>query len=191
MTLTDTIFVFIPKTGTTTIITQLTEIDPITFPFHAPHRTATQYKAIDPNYDSKFSFSIVRNPFQRMVSLWQHDIHSALGTKNLEYKKFYDFNTWIEEQASHVEWLRYGWSMPQWYWVSDSSKIIVSKLYRFENYRESLIDLSEKLNVKFDLELVTNTSMKQYRYNDIASPNTKKIMLELCKLDCDKFNYDW
>lgn len=185
------VFVFIPKTGTTTIITQLSQIDPVLFPFHAPHRTAIQFRAIDPLYDSKFSFSIIRNPFQRLVSLWQHDIRAELGKKNMAYAKYHDFNTWILEQATHNEWHRSGWALPQWYWVSDSNKVIVTKLFRFEYYREGLNELSNIIGITLDSDMITNESMKKLHYKDIASPETKKIMLELCRLDCDKFNYDW
>lgn len=189
--LANTVFVFIPKTGTTTIISQLEKIDPVNFKFHDPHRTAIQFKAIDPNFDSKFTFSMVRNPFQRLVSVWQHDIRAVLGTKNMQYAKFVDFNTWVSDRAVHVEWERYWMSLPQWSWVSDGSNIMVSKIYKHEQYKESLIDLSNILGINLDYNLVENKSMKQYHYNDIASPETKKIMLELCKLDCDKFNYEW
>lgn len=183
-------FVFIPKTGTTSLISQLEKFDPITFRFNDPHRTAMQFRALDPDYHKKFSFSVVRNPFQRLVSIWQYDLKLVLGTKNLRYKDYIDFNVWVEQQVTHTEWARYYTTMPQWYWLSDGFEIMVSKVFNFENYQNNITELSSIMDIKLD-NRVTNESMKKYRYQDIASPETKRIMLDLYKPDCDRFNYDW
>lgn len=184
-------FIFIPRTGTTTLITQLEKVDPIQFSYYYHHRTAVQARVLDPNFDNKFSFALIRNPFQRLVSIWQYDLKHELGRKNDSYKKFLDFNYWIANQVTHMEWIRAWMAMPQWYWVSDGNQILVKKLYRTEQYKESLTELSNIIGVSLDHTIVENKSMKQYNYKDIANTESKKIMLELCKLDCDKFNYDW
>jgi hypothetical protein len=185
-------FIHIPKTGGTTILSHLSTLDSNKFDVDRLHRTALQYSAIDNDFESKFTFSVVRNPYQRLVSLWQYELKKQLGTKNINYKHYLDFNVWLKEQACHLDWNRAFMILPQWHWISNwDNNCIIKKVYKFENFNDIIIDLSSMLNTKFDVNLVTNTSMKKHNYKEISNSESKNIMLKLCKVDCEKFNYDW
>ena len=84
-------FIHIPRTGGTTMLTHLSELDPVRFNVDRLHVTANQMLAMDPTFKDKYSFTIVRNPFQRLVSIWQYELKQALGTKDPNFAKLNDF----------------------------------------------------------------------------------------------------
>lgn len=188
----DVEFIHIPRTGGTTVLTHLQELDPVKFDVERPHVTANQMNALDVNFRKKYSFAFLRNPYQRLVSVWQYELKRALGTKNPDFGKLNDFNVWLKYHASSLDWGRSFMVLPQWFWVSDwDNLIITTELYRYEEYDFWLGRLETLLGHKFDKTSVTNRSMKHYDYRDIASAESKEIMLELCRVDCERFGYKW
>jgi hypothetical protein len=185
-------FIHIPRTGGTTVLTHLRELDPKRFDVERPHVTANQMLALDPLFHKKYSFAFLRNPYQRLVSTWQYELKRALGTKDPDFARLNDFNAWLKHHASSLDWGRSFMVLPQWVWVSDwNNTIITTELYRYEDYDFWLARLETLLGHKFDKTLVANRSMKHYDYRDIASSESKQIMLELCRVDCERFNYRW
>jgi hypothetical protein len=184
-------FIHIPRTGGTTILSCLSKFDSVKFSVDKFHVTAQQMYAIDDNFLAKFSFAFCRNPFQRLVSIWQYELKRNLETKNKVFE-FHDFNFWLQYHASNLDWGRSFMILPQWFWVSNwDDRCIVTEVFKFEDYASSVKALSKKINITIDVSVKLNSSMKQYDYKDISSLESKHLMLKLCKIDCEKFNYDW
>jgi hypothetical protein len=185
-------FIHIPRTGGTTMLTHLSELDPVRFNVDRPHVTANQMIALDENFHDKYSFAFLRNPYQRLVSIWQYELKRALGTKDPDFAKLNDFNVWLEHYASNLDWGRSFMVLPQWFWVSDwNNNIMVTELYRYENYDFWLEELGSIVGHNFEKTLVTNRSMKQYDYKEITTSKSKRIMMKLCEVDCERFRYGW
>jgi hypothetical protein len=185
-------FIHIPRTGGTTMLTHLSELDPVRFNVDRPHVTANQMIALDENFHDKYSFAFLRNPYQRLVSIWQYELKRALGTKDPDFAKLNDFNVWLEHYASNLDWGRSFMVLPQWFWVSDwNNNIMVTELYRYENYDFWLEELGSIVGHNFEKTLVTNRSMKQYDYKEITTSKSKHIMMQLCEVDCERFRYGW
>lgn len=185
-------FIHIPRTGGTTILTHLSELDPIRFNIDRPHVTACQLKAIDPNFRKKYTFAFIRNPYQRLVSIWQYELKRALGSKDPEFGKLNDFNVWLKYYASNLDWGRSFMVLPQWHWVSDWTNMIeVTELYRYEQFDYWLEHLEKRVGHTFNKTLIANKSMKQYDYKEITTAESRRIMIELCYADCDRFDYRW
>lgn len=185
-------FIHIPRTGGTTVLTHLSELDPIRFNIDRPHVTACQMKAMDPNFRKKYTFAFIRNPYQRLVSIWQYELKRALGSKDPDFAKLNDFNVWLKYYASNLDWGRSFMVLPQWMWISDWTNMIeVTELYRYEDFDYWLEHLEKKLGHTFNKTLAANKSMKQYNYKEITTTESRRIMIELCYADCDRFNYRW
>lgn len=185
-------FIQVPRTGSTTILTHLSELDPVRFNLEKPHVTANQILSLDPDFRKKYSFAFIRNPYQRLVSIWQYELKRALGTKDPDFAKLNDFNVWLKYYASNLDWGRSFMVLPQWMWVSDwTNSIEVTELYRYEDFDYWLAHLEKHLNCTFNKTIVANRSMKQYNYKDITTQESRRIMINLCYADCDRFDYAW
>lgn len=186
-------FIHIPRTGGTTILTHLKELDPVKFDVDRFHVTANQLYALDANFTKKYSFAIVRNPYQRLVSMWQYELKRALGSKNPDFAKFNDFNVWLKYHVASLDWGRSFTILPQWFWISDwgSEELLVSEVFFYEMFDDCLTKLGNILNKEFDKTLITNRSMKHYDYKEIATEESKRIMIELCYVDTKHFGYRW
>lgn len=185
-------FIHVPSTGGTTVLTHLSKLDPVRFNIERPHVTACQMLAMDPDYRKKYTFAYIRNPYQRLVSIWQYELKRALGSKDPDFGKLNDFNVWLKYYASNLDWGRSFMVLPQWMWVSNWTNLIeVTELYRYEDFDYWLEHLEKKLNHTFDKTIVANRSMKQYDYKEITTQESRRIMIELCYADCDRFDYRW
>ena len=185
-------FIHIPRTGGTTILTHLSDLDPIRFNIERPHVTANQLLAMDPTFKKKYSFAFLRNPYQRLVSIWQYELKRALGTKNPDFAKLNDFNEWLKYYSSNLDWGRSFMVLPQWFWVSDWDNLItVTETCRYEDFDYWLEHLEKILDVKFNKTLVANKSMKQHDYKEITTKESMRTMTELCAVDCSRFRYRW
>lgn len=185
-------FIHIPRTGGTTVLTHLSELDPVRFNIERPHVTANQLMAMDAKFHEKYTFSFLRNPFQRLVSIWQYELKRALGTKDPDFAKLNDFNVWLKYYASNLDWGRSFMVLPQWFWVSNwDNHIAVKNLYIYEQYDYWLEHLESRLGCTFNKTLVTNRSMKNYDYKEITTHESKIMMMELCAVDCNRFGYKW
>ena len=185
-------FIHIPRTGGTTMLTHLSELDPVRFNVDRPHVTANQMLAMDPTFKDKYSFTIVRNPFQRLVSIWQYELKQALGTKDPNFAKLNDFNVWLKHYASNLDWGRSFMILPQWFWLSNWDDFIeVKNIYIFEQYDYWLDHLEKKLGHTFNKTVVANKSMKHYDYREITTHESKNIMIELCRVDCNRLGFKW
>lgn len=198
-------FIHIPKNGGTTIQTHLSTVDPTRFSVIRRHATAQQIRAKDTiAYDRRFSFAIVRNPYQRCISIWQYSLKRKLSTlkrsngfvadeqeKNL-WKTYHNFNIWFEDHFFQFEWDFAYMTLPQWHWISNGDSIqMVNRIWRLEDLGDCVGFLNEKLGQNFDTSLIENAAIKSYSYRDITTEKTKQAMIELCKLDCKEFGYEW
>jgi hypothetical protein len=185
-------FIHIPRTGGTTILTHLSELDPVKFNVDRPHVTANQMMALDPKFRDKYTFTFLRNPFQRLVSIWQYELKRALGSKDPDFAKLNDFNVWLKYYASNLDWGRSFMVLPQWFWVSNwDNHIAVKNLYIYEQYDFWIEHLEQKLGHTFNKTLVSNKSMKHYDYKEITTHESKEIMMTLCAVDCNRFGFKW
>ena len=191
-------FIHIPKNGGTTILTHLSTVDPVRFDVLRLQATAWQIRAKDLTaYDRRFSFAIVRNPYQRFVSVWQHILRRKLRSfvdekeKDL-WKTYFDFNVWFRDNCFCLEWDSSFMTLPQWYWISNSAGTeIVDRIWKIEDMRNCVEFLNEKLGQNFDSSIIENAANKRYNYRSITTEKTKQAMIELCKLDCKEFGSEW
>lgn len=162
------IFVHIPKTGGGSLGSSIRE--------KPEHLTASMIKSClgKELYDSLFKFSIVRNTWDRLLSVYLHfsqqiGVKSAPDFANVSFEDFIKSNTRMRWTISQLYWLTdndFGlerWT-PAMYSPNDSyGELIVDKLLRFEDLnREANLLVQEHQDI---LQVSPGTKMQKKKLN--------------------------
>jgi len=173
-------FIHIPKTGGTSLTNILNKINNT--------ELLTVHDSIRIlDVQNYFIFTIIRNPFTRIVSAYTHKVR-----KN-EFN--YDFQTFLKKyNENHLDML------PQSYYIHEgaSENKNVSYIIRYENYNEDIKKLLKKLNYTSDIPHLNRNPiyekhplLNQEQY--YSSFYTEEWMIELVKEryknDFKIFNY--
>jgi hypothetical protein len=204
------IFIHIPKTAGTTIEQHLRAHSdwPSLYPHDAPwkvpfgyreHDTANDIKKAIGNdlFESYFKFTIVRNPFDRMVSVWKYGLLRDRPT-----------HTGIRPGICFSDWLRESWNrFPSTldYITDENGKIQVDKVYKFENLQNAWDDICENMQIeKEPLSRFRKTSAKSLRsravngnisqapvdnYRNYYTIDSEKFLMAKLKDEFDIFGY--
>lgn len=122
-----------------------------------------------------FKFSIVRNPYDKMVShyYWQQSIeNNRYGSFDLFIKHFYDYK------------LISNWK----YYLIDNN--IIDKIIKFENLQNDLNDLP--ININIDISNIfkkSNIRPANIAYQELYSKTSKEMVEEQCYNEIEMFNY--
>jgi len=169
-----TIFIHIPKNAGTAIETLFCnssfKIQP------DKHANIHEVKRKFPNiYDSYSKFTIIRNPYDKMVS-WYFYLKRNLG-ENHEVLKF---NEWIKDPSQFwhaddpIHFLD-----PQYTWIDDTVEII-----KFENLNK---ELNEFFGKNIDLPIINKSNHDHY--STYYNRESLDVIYDRYKEDFKKYNY--
>jgi hypothetical protein len=172
------IFIHIPRTGGTSIEVAFTGNDLFNVIPFQKHLTARQSKDFYGDYwDDYFKFSIVRNPWDRVISLYHFE---AFRDINVLSGKSMNYFLETYEPYSHE---------PN---PCDCNNIIdlpLDFIGRFENIEEDFKSICDHLEVSFDLPHIEST--KHGHYSGYYNEETKQIVAEKYSDDIKRFGYDF
>lgn len=123
-----------------------------------------------------FKFSIVRNPYDKMVShyYWQQSIeNNRYGSFDLLVKDFYDYK-----------------SISNWKYYSIDNNNIMNKIIKFENLQNDLNNLP--INTNIDISNIfekSNVRPANIAYQELYSTTSKEMVEEQCSNEIEMFNY--
>jgi hypothetical protein len=136
-----------------------------------------------------FTFSVVRNPYDRMVSLWLWGCKSVYKTgfdqfvNDVANNKYQDFN--------HVRY------RSQAEWISDADgQVKVQHLLKYETLAHDFANFLKQLNIEPFPLLVRNTALdrsnkKRKKFQDYYTSNTTRQTVEdIWAVDFQMFNYE-
>lgn len=155
---------------------------------------------------NKFSFSIVRNPIQRFLSLYHYakmdvslyhnnlDPSKSLYGRHLDYStlkdaSIYDCAILLKEGLLKHDTSWNHWD-PQYTWIYDKKENdkLIDKVYRLENLNELKKDFLDL----FGIQLTLNNFNKSDRDNsDFLDKRTLSILREFYQKDFELFNYNY
>ena len=163
------IFIHIPKTGGTSVETLFG---------NEKHNHDKRERIIEkigmPSWKSYLKFSIVRNPWDRMVSAYSY------------VKRPSPFKKWLDKDRT--DWFMLTIAKPQLDWISENGTLFVDYIIRFENYSEELQAVCDKLGKKLDIVPHTNKSQHKH-YSFYYDEETIEIVRQMHKRDIDYFGY--
>jgi len=180
----DFVFVRINKTGGSSIKWALQ--------LPIGHTTALEYIDVlgRKEWERRFSFTVVRNPWDRVVSQYHFRLktnQTRLGNQQI------DFKTWVElaygKQASPY-YDDPKMFMPQVDWIADQDgDILVDFILRFENLHTDFSTLCDTLGK--DLELPHIKSSQRGDYQDYYDQKTKNYVEDWFSKDITTFQYSY
>jgi hypothetical protein len=218
------IFVAIPKTGTTSVTRALSRIEPSeggllllnelidqeyrrkyrlneigdNKPGRGKHLSALQIKYIlgDEEFDRCLKFSVVRNPWARMVSRYffthvESEPSDEEKVRRGTTRKFHDqeFETWISKR-----WLRHKAGKrqnSQWRKLVDlDGQLLVDHVGQLESVQDTLDWVSEQIGVERIVMPHVNGTRKGH-YVKFYNDRTREMVADMCSQDIEFFNYQF
>src|SRR5690606_7945871 len=136
------LFIRIPKTASTSICHVLKPVE---------HRTALEWKeTLGSEWDKKVVFSVVRNPFDRFVSMYYFFAAFGKAWKEDGVIKKKDINEWVldNDLTKLVESPDYSFIKPQVEYLKDKEgNLMVNRIIRYENLNSEWDGLLQELGV--------------------------------------------
>jgi len=180
---------------------------------HIPKTGGTSIKSFFPTNDNKFiklnkhisasdlqnkinwhdfvSFSVVRNPYDRMVSAYKYCIQTNVIAKKISFEQFVNL---VCKNKRNIKDVPHICRIPQLCYLTNNNKpigqIIVNHILRFENLQQDRLNLCTilKLEEKFHkLPHLLKTNHKHYStyYNN----QIRQIVKDYFNTDIVYFNY--
>lgn len=142
-------------------------------------------------WNKRFSFSIVRNPWDRTVSHYHYrkmTDQTGLGDSSLSFKDWVRM-VYVEQSREFVNEEKM--FMPQTDWViNENGEIIVDYIGRFEKLDEAWAEICERLGREhIALPHVKKSSRQDYR--DYYDQDTREIVENFFKDDIVNFGYSF
>ena len=212
----EVIFVAIPKTGTTSVRTQIKQegkplidnqhldilqIRDLIY-FDLLRKTlGTNYSFPNPDrpsnsalrdetekiFNSFFKFSAVRNPWARAVSLYFRREGVQLKDK-MSFHEFCEKHMYASDTCRHPTLHK-----NQYDWLSsEDGKILVDYFYKVEEFENAIIDIKKRTNERVVLvnkTLNKNPNSKSSDYRNLYNDRTRKIIEKRFEKDIDYFKY--
>ena len=186
------VFIATPKCGSTSMINSLG--------FEYNSETPREYHAsIDmvhsrhPESKGYKSFSFVRNPWDRFVSVYKDGTqsHGHLGAWSsglLKYKDFTDFAKNFEKS----EWANEVHFLPCSSFLKIKGKISVDNVGRFENLHNDFSKITKEIiGSTIDIRHHHNQTKRSKDYKEYYNKETVEIIRKAYKEDIETFNYEY
>jgi len=193
------IFIHIPRTGGTSANKMLKEYS-FTYPrikkrageYSQKHWGISEFEKLV-NIEDFFKCSVVRNPFDRMVSIfhWGHQLINKKGIKRVWINK--DFKKWVVSE----EWINpiikyaptYKYTQSSWLRNKDGN-ICMDKIIRFEDLEFGWNEVLNTLKIKETLTKIHSTERID-DYKKYYNGQTKDIVYKHFNEDIERFNYEF
>ena len=173
----------VPKTGTTTICSALKRKFGCKSPQPKKHLDLEQYREMFPDeVQSYFTFSFVRNPWSRVVSLY----HRSEGTKMKSKMTFSEFVNWIKLATDTCVMPTPKKNMIDFFKLD--GKVKIDFIGKLENFQADFNTICDKIGVpRRKLPYKNRSAHKHYTkyYND----ETRQIIAEKFAKDINYFGY--
>lgn len=191
------IFVHIPKTGGTSITYAMEDVKK-KFKHRPDHRRLTEYLNASPkNFWKYHKFTVVRDPVERELSLYNHLVHKRRDNKReiidhsfTEYlnnikndKNFYLEFSFMKRKKDNLKF-KYIYADQSDY-ITLNNQICVDQIIRFEGLDFGFQLLCDKVGLKYEKLTHHRPSSKK----TIASLEDIKLIKEIRKKDYELLSY--
>ena len=186
---TESIFIHVPKCAGMSVALSLYGC------LAGGHTTADEYRVIfGHEFFEYYTFSIVRNPYDRLVSAYEYITNKEheVWPENEKTKRSIKrdcicFKDFVEKKLNTMSKRKYHF-MPQSKFIKTEGKVCIDKIIKFENLSEDFKEVKRKINPNASLMQKNkneNRKIYQHYYDKKTISKVKKIYEE----DFETFNY--
>ena len=136
-------------------------------------------------FDSYYKFGFVRNPWDRVVSLYLR----REGLQMRDKMSFGDFVDWIKYSSSTCIHPLPHTNQLDWF-VDPNGNVLVDFIGKFENLEDDWATVSGKLELTQDLPHKKRSSRSRH-YTEYYSATTQKIIENKFRVDIEYFGYEF
>ena len=134
-----------------------------------------------------FSFCVVRDPWDRVVSMYKSVLSDPNNTYALKGVDFLYFCEVLNERKDEKDFM---FSCDQYDWADYPQK--PPFLLRFENLREDFSNMIKEINlISVDAKLPFSPKKKREHYSNYFNSQSKKIISSVFEKDIDTFKYSF
>lgn len=141
---------------------------------------------IEKQFNSYFKFGFVRNPWDRVVSLY----YRKEGIKMVDRITFDEFVSWIQYSSDTSIHTSVHKNQLDWF-TDENGKVIVDFIGKFESLEDDYEIIMKKLGIDKELPHVNNGKNNKLHYAEYYSSKTKDIIAEKFKVDIEYFGYEF
>ena len=195
------IFIHIPKTGGNSITMALNKLPKKnntperSTPSIGKHAKARNVKRALGNdvWEEYFSFALVRNPWDLMVSSYHWWLQKAYKWEHThtdikEIERMGSFDNFMHSKYGQEQINEYEGALFDW--ISENDEVIVDFVGRFENFQKDWNKICEHIGVvPTTIPHANKTQRKNYR--EYYTPETKQIVHERFKKVIDLYGYEF
>lgn len=214
----NTIFVAVPKTGTTSVRLQIRpkgaplfnqahldirQLRDLFYPFEL-HRALTRNRTFptlvteteedirarsDRRFANMFKFSAVRNPWARAASLYfRHE--GVKAKRSMSFEEFIRLHEYASDTCIHPTLHRH---QADWL-VDESGAIVMDYVYKLEELDQAIGVIREMTNGRLVLHSQhsnRNPASRSGRYRELYNDETRKLVATRFERDIDLFKYSF
>lgn len=140
-------------------------------------------------WNMRFTFSVVRNPFDRVVSIYFYRVRtgqSGLGDRHLNINQWIE-KVWGEQDPAYFE--AAALIAPCFAWLSDGEDLIVDEVLKLEHLDQDWDRVTGRLGIETRPGRVNANSHPAYQ--DLLSPASRRTVEEAFAQDLDRFDYHY
>jgi len=195
------IFVEVPKTGSTSIRSLIgkpekphLDIQELKKKFYQerldntknPIKNYIYKKILIYQWNNYFKFGFVRNPWDRVVSLY-------LRKEGIQMSDKMDFSTfvyWIQNSSDTSIHPSKHKNQLDWF-LDENKQIAVDFIGKFENINEDWQIISKKLGIEASLPHANKNLTKKKHYTEYYTEDLKEVIAEKFHTDIEYFGYEF
>ena len=159
---------------------------------HKPLATIIdQAKQKGMDVDNAFKFSVIRNPWDRMVSRYYFDMQYVKEFYNKHSVDTFEKYVFYHFKNFESSGLRKPLELKPYMYIND--QFFIDFVIRQENYNEGINHVCEKLNIE-NFEIVRHdhrTTRKNKEYKHMYNTETRKMVGKIGSESIDMFNYEF
>jgi chondroitin 4-sulfotransferase 11 len=187
----ESLFIHIPKSAGRSVVRGLYDVQSVE---HAP---AAWYQELDhEKYDSFFKFTIVRNPWDRVVSAYSYfkkgGSPSSKDDKqwSIFINQFDSFDDFVCNWISPANIMRHALFTPQHTFITDRyGQVSLDFIGRFETLQSDFQTIANKINPSAALPHINQSRSKPYSH--YYTEKSKKIIADVFREDISLFDYEF
>lgn len=160
-----------------------------TLPNYDTHVPAEILKQDIDNFSNFFKFAFVRNPWDRMYSMYKFTLRRNWMPKETTYAEFLSRDDLhVTEACKYQNPIVPITKKPQLDFIADSNgNLLVDYIGKYENIQNDFKYICSRLGVNISLPHI-NVSPGMV-YKDVYNSNTKQFIAKYFEKDIDTFNY--